>query len=266
MSKSTSGLLNSKTGNAVCVAFDHGIGGGGGFPEARNPRATVEKFIVAQPDGVLMSPPLIHICADLYQKYPTVTPIATLVTRGRTPNFSGPVQVYDFDFAIRMGARAIKNLLILGQSDSRDLLENMKNTAYLANQARKEGIPFMVEAVLWGPEIPLEKQNDPDLIYSACRMAFECGADIIKTNYTGDTSSFRDITSSLPVPIFILGGAKAKMGDVLQSVRDAMDAGGRGVAFGRNVFQHEHPASVVEALKGLVHDSVTVREALKKVK
>jgi DhnA family fructose-bisphosphate aldolase class Ia len=139
-------LLNSKTGRTVVVAFDHGIGGRIYSP---NPRTLAEKFIAAQPDGVLMSPPLIRLCADLFIRYPNVVPIATLVTVVRTPAFASPTQIFDFDFAIEMGARAIKNMLVIGQADGKSMLENMKNTAYLAQRARQKGIPFMVEAVAW---------------------------------------------------------------------------------------------------------------------
>jgi len=142
-------ILNSKTGKAWVVAFDHGIGGKIYSP---NPRTLAEKFIAAQPDGVLMSPPLINLCADLFVKYPKVVPIATLVTLVRKPVFAGPTQVFDFDFAIEMGARAIKNILVIGQADGASMLENMKNTAYLAQRARQKGIPFMVEAVAWEPK------------------------------------------------------------------------------------------------------------------
>ena len=136
MVASKNSILNSKTGKSVVVAFDHGIGGKIYSP---NPRTLAEKFIAAQPDGVLMSPPLIHLCADLFVKYPKVVPIATLVTLVRKPKFAGPTQIFDFDFAIEMGARAIKNILVLGQTDGAGMLENMKNTAYLAQRARQKG-------------------------------------------------------------------------------------------------------------------------------
>ena len=54
MVASKNSILNSKTGKSVVVAFDHGIGGKIYSP---NPRTLAEKFIAAQPDGVLMSPP-----------------------------------------------------------------------------------------------------------------------------------------------------------------------------------------------------------------
>jgi len=146
-----------------------------------------------------MSPPLIHLCADLFAKYPKVVPIATLVTLVRKPKFAGPTQVFDFDFAIEMGARAIKNILVLGQADGASMLENMKNTAYLAQRARQKGIPFMVEAVAWGEQIP-RKRSIPEYIGQACRMALECGADVIKTTYTGDPKSFKEVLANVPIP------------------------------------------------------------------
>ena len=256
-------FLNSKTGKSVVIAFDHGIGGREYKP---NPRGLAEKFIAARPDGVLMSPPLIHMCADLFAKYKDVVPIASVVGVNLTPNFYGPMQLFEFDFAINMGAKAIKNLLIFGQSDGKAMLDNMRNTAYLANKARQKGIPFMVEAVAWGPQIPLEKQNDPEFVGKVCRIALECGADVIKTTYTGDPKTFKEITDSVPIPIIILGGAKGELQNIFQTVRDAMDSGAKGVAFGRNVFQHENPAAVVLALKELVHNGVSVNEAIAKMK
>jgi DhnA family fructose-bisphosphate aldolase class Ia len=262
MTDSKNSLFN-KSGKSVVVAFDHGIAA---LEYKSNPRAAIEKFIGAKPDGILMSPPLIKLCADLFDKYPEVVPVASIVTIYPIPNFTAPVQIFDFDFAVDMGARAIKNLLILGQSDSRDMLENMKNTCYLASRARKKGIPFMVEAVGWGPQIPLEKQNDPEIIGKACRMAFECGADIIKTAYTGDPKSFKEITASIPGPIIVLGGAKGELNSIFQGVRDAMDSGAKGVAFGRNVFQHDNPPVIVNALKELVYNGVSAKDALAKMK
>jgi DhnA family fructose-bisphosphate aldolase class Ia len=176
------------------------------------------------------------------------------------------MQIFDFDFALKMGARAIKNLLVVGQSDGKDTLENMRNTAYLASKAREKGIPFMVEAVAWGPQIPAEKQNAVEFIGQACRMALECGADVIKTTYTGAPKSFKEITSNIPVPILVLGGAKSELKGIFQGVREAMDSGASGVAFGRNVFEYENPTIMVNALKELVHKGASVKEVIDKMK
>jgi len=254
-------LLNSKSGNAVIVAMDHGLQGKV-FPESRNPRITAEKVLEGRPDGVLLSPMLIYQFADLFARYTTVKPIATLDC---FPRLHGPAQIFDLDSAVSIGAKAVKCLLIFGQSDSEAHLGNMRYVVRLAEQARKKDIPFIVEAVLWGQEIPPEKKNDPELINIACRVAYELGANLIKTEYTGDEESFRDITSNCPIPILVLGGPKAALEDVFQRAKGAMDAGARGVVFGRNVFQHESPAKMVRALNSLVHGGASPREALQMI-
>jgi len=45
-------------------------------------------------------------------------------------------------------------------------------------------------------------------------------------------------------------------------IRGAIDAGGRGVAIGRNVFQHENPTKMTRAISAIVHLDRTVEEAM----
>ena len=42
----------------------------------------------------------------------------------------------------------------------------------------------------------------------------------------------------------------------------AMQAGGAGIAIGRNIWQHANPQAVVEAMVGLVHEGWTAKQAL----
>ncbi len=80
-------------------------------------------------------------------------------------------------------------------------------------------------------------------------MAGEIGADLIKTDYTGDKDSFRQIVNASPVPVMIAGGPKmSTLSDILQTVYDSMEAGACGIFFGRNVFQASDPAKMVKAL------------------
>jgi DhnA family fructose-bisphosphate aldolase class Ia len=47
-------------------------------------------------------------------------------------------------------------------------------------------------------------------------------------------------------------------------VYDSVKAGGSGAATGRNVFQHEDPASMIRVICGIVHEGLNVKTALKK--
>jgi DhnA family fructose-bisphosphate aldolase class Ia len=45
-------------------------------------------------------------------------------------------------------------------------------------------------------------------------------------------------------------------------VEGAIGAGARGVAIGRNVFQHESPALIVRRICAVVHQGLSAKEAL----
>ncbi len=65
------------------------------------------------------------------------------------------------------------------------------------------------------------------------------------------------------VPVVILGGKKvARVADVLAMAEESVRAGGRGVVFGRNVWQHDNPAGIVAALRRVVHEGMSAAEAL----
>ena len=90
------------------------------------------------------------------------------------------------------------------------------------------------------------------------------GADIIKTNYTGDIDSFRRVVEGCPVPVVIAGGPKTETDmEFLQMIDGALQAGARGVAIGRNVFQHKDPVKMTMAIAAIVNKGKTAEEAIK---
>jgi len=66
------------------------------------------------------------------------------------------------------------------------------------------------------------------------------------------------------IPVVIAGGPK--MGsdlEMLQMVRDSLDAGGKGVSIGRNIFQHNDIVGITSAVSDIVLRDVSVEEAAK---
>ena len=132
----------------------------------------------------------------------------------------------------------------------------------VVGECAADGLPVMVEAL----PCPADKIPDPlaaDAMASASRIAFELGADIVKTYYTGSAETFAKVTGSCPVPVLIAGGVKM---DTLEAalgvVHGAIEAGGRGVVFGRNIWQDPDPTRVMRALRAIIHDSASVSDAL----
>jgi class I fructose-bisphosphate aldolase len=54
--------------------------------------------------------------------------------------------------------------------------------------------------------------------------------------------------------------------EILEMVKGAMDAGGSGASIGRNVFQHQNPTAMVQAISAIVHDGLDVDAALNLLK
>jgi DhnA family fructose-bisphosphate aldolase class Ia len=98
----------------------------------------------------------------------------------------------------------------------------------------------------------------------AARLGAELGADIIKTNYTGNIETFKTVVEGCPVPVIIAGGPKCKTEqEILQTAYESIKAGGAGLSIGRNVFQHKNPTLMVKALSAIVHKGISVEQALK---
>jgi DhnA family fructose-bisphosphate aldolase class Ia len=112
----------------------------------------------------------------------------------------------------------------------------------------------------------IENNFDVDLIKQCARAGMELGADMVKTSYTGDIDTFREVVKGAIIPVVIAGGPK--MGsdrDLLQMVKDSLEAGGMGVSIGRNIFQHRNVTGITRAVaEGVRHDA-EVDEALKQL-
>jgi fructose-bisphosphate aldolase/2-amino-3,7-dideoxy-D-threo-hept-6-ulosonate synthase len=91
------------------------------------------------------------------------------------------------------------------------------------------------------------------------------GADIVKTNWTGDPDSFREVVEGCMAPVIIAGGEKSGIKDILQITKQSIDVGGSGVAYGRNVFQADDPTKFVRALYLIVQEGYEVEEAIKEL-
>jgi DhnA family fructose-bisphosphate aldolase class Ia len=159
--------------------------------------------------------------------------------------------------ALAMGAAGAAVTVKFGHEREGDLT---RNASFVADSCERLGLPLMVEAMAKGKDL---KSTDPRGVVLAARAAQEIGADLVKTYYTGDPESFRTVVAGCPVPIVILGGEKSDtLEHVFADVFHAMEAGARGIAIGRNIWQHGKTKAMVEAMVGIVHERWTVKQAL----
>jgi DhnA family fructose-bisphosphate aldolase class Ia len=113
----------------------------------------------------------------------------------------------------------------------------------------------MVEPTTWGLRLAGKNTKDAKLLTDMARMAYEIGADIVKSDFPENPRDMEKIARSCPVPVVLLGGDKSpSFRDTLADVLVCVQGGAAGVTFGRNVWQHPDICKVVRAIQKVVHD------------
>ena len=171
---------------------------------------------------------------------------ATRLTR--EPNWK--TQLSAVKLAVRLGADAVSVHINVGSEHEQDMLDQFSR---ILDESDKVGLPVLAMMYPRGPGI--QNEHAYEVVSHAARLGYELGADIVKTNYTGDVESFRNVIKTVKAPVLVAGGPKASNEyETLKLVSDSIKAGAAGVSIGRNVFQHRKPALMTRALVEIVHN------------
>jgi fructose-bisphosphate aldolase/2-amino-3,7-dideoxy-D-threo-hept-6-ulosonate synthase len=237
----------------VVVPMDHGVSIGP-VKGIENMRETINHLLKGGADAFVL-----HKGIAKHADVGTAGLIVHLsAVSNLTTNCLNKVQVCTVEEAVRLGADAVSVHINVGAPDECAMLTTLGR---VSNECDMYGTPLLAMVYPRGPKIPNE--HDAAAVAHAARLGAELGADIIKTNYTGNIDTFKEVVESCPVPVIIAGGPKIETTQqVLQMVSDSMKAGAAGISIGRNVFQHEDQTLIVKALVALVHKQATVGEAL----
>lgn len=174
------------------------------------------------------------------------------------PDPNDKVTICTVEEAISLGADAVSIHINLGAPQESRMLEE---AGVISRHCMKWAMPLLVMIYPRGKDID---PYSPKTVGHCVRVAEELGADIIKTNYTGDKRSFQDITASSSVPVLIAGGEKTSDLESLSLIDEAVSGGSAGVCAGRNAFQRDNTRDFVRALSRVVHDRITPEDALLK--
>ncbi len=101
--------------------------------------------------------------------------------------------------------------------------------------------------------------RDARYLRLAVRICAELGAQVVKTYYVPE--GFETVTASCPVPVVMAGGKKIGELEALKMAHNAISQGAAGVDMGRNIFQSEAPAAMIQAVGKVVHESMKPEQA-----
>jgi putative autoinducer-2 (AI-2) aldolase len=154
--------------------------------------------------------------------------------------------------AIRLNVAAVGISIFVGSAYEH---ESLLNLSKLVDEGEEYGIPVMAVTAV-GKEL---KKRDARYLALSCRIAAELGARVVKTYWC---ENFETVVDGCPVPVVMAGGPKVDSEmDVFAFVHDGMEKGAIGVNLGRNVWQHDHPVAMIKALRAIIHENATVKEA-----
>lgn len=171
--------------------------------------------------------------------------------------------------AVRLGADAVGYTLYVGSpAQEADFAQYRK----VREDAHRFGMPLIVWAYPRGEAIAAKGGKDSFYAVDyAARVASELGADVVKVNFphpektTGVKPAYRAefssqqaidavVRSANRTLVLVSGGEKAGDEAMLRKSQQAMDAGGLGLIFGRNVWQRSYDDSLrfVDSLKEIL--------------
>ncbi|MEN6591771.1 MAG: 2-amino-3,7-dideoxy-D-threo-hept-6-ulosonate synthase [Methanobacterium sp.] len=249
-------ILDRKTGRCVIVPMDHGVSVGP-IDGIIDMAETIDEVASGGANAVIVHKGIVGSGHRGYGRdIGLIIHLSASTALGPDPD--NKVLVTSVEKALQMGADAVSVHVNVGSKKEPEMLNILGTTAEICDDW---GMPLI--AMMYPRGEKIKDEHHADVVKLASRAGAELGADIIKTNYTGDPETFREVIDGCPVPLVIAGGPRVETDrELLEMVKNSVDVGGAGVAIGRNIFQAKSPRKTTRAIAEIVHNDMEVDDAL----
>ncbi|MGA2985011.1 MAG: aldolase [Terriglobia bacterium] len=263
--------LFTPKGKCLQVALDHGVANEpSALPGMENMQQVVGAIAAANPDAMILTLGQAHWLQDLAQK-----PKPAWVVRADIMNvYTVPTPKELFckfiddvvEQAVPLDAAAVV-VNLFWSPDQPDLhWQCVENIVGLKPRCQRYGIPLMVEPMILLPDGKGGYKTNPDIhrTVALARQAVELGADIVKADIAENVNEYHLVVeAAAPRPLLPRGGARVPDQEILTRTYALIRQGASGIVYGRNIYQHPHPARMVRACQAVVHEGATVAQATK---
>jgi putative autoinducer-2 (AI-2) aldolase len=244
-------IIKPHTGKTVMLAVDHGYFLGP-VSKLEEPRKTIEPLL-PYADALMLTRGVLRTSVDPLSN----VPIVLRASGGNSiigKDLSNEEITVSMEDAIRLNASAVAFSIYLGAEYEHQTLVGLSR---LVDQGERYGMPVLAVTAV-GKEL---EKRDARYLSLSCRIAAEMGAHFVKTYYCED---FEKVVKSCPVPLVIAGGPKLKTElDALNIAHAAIEEGAAGVDMGRNIWQSPNPIGMIKAIRAIVHEGSSVKDAAK---
>jgi putative autoinducer-2 (AI-2) aldolase len=241
--------LIQSDGRCLFLPIDHGYFQGP-TRKLEQPRKTLEP-IVQYADAVFVTRGVLRSSVDPDKAKPIILRVSggtsmvgkDLANEGITTSM---------EEAIRLNVSAVGISIFVGSDYEK---ESLLNLSKLVDDGEKYGIPVMAVTAV-GKEL---EKRDARYLALCSRIAAELGARVVKTYWC---ENFDKVTQGCPVPVVMAGGPHVDTElEVFEFVHDGIQKGAVGVNLGRNVWQNDYPVAMIKALRAVIHENATPKEA-----
>jgi putative autoinducer-2 (AI-2) aldolase len=241
-------IFNPKTGRTVMLAIDHGY--------FQGPTTGLERVDLSIVPLIPYADTLMLTRGILRSVVPPATDksIVLRVSGGSSilKELSNEGLAVAVEDAMRLNVCAMAVQVFIGGEYEKESILNMTR---MVDRGTRCGIPTLAVTA-----VGKDMARDARYFRLATRICAELGAHYIKTYYV--EKDFKTVTSACPVPIVMAGGKKIPELDALTMAYRAVQEGAAGVDMGRNIFQSDAPAAMIQAVRAVVHDNETPAKAL----
>ena len=241
-------IFRSDSGRTVMLAFDHGYFQG---PTTGLERIDVDIAPLAPyTDALMLTRGILRTCIP--PSYRGGVVVRASGGPSILKELSDEELAISIDEAVRLNVSALAvQVFIGGEFETR----SVNNLTRLIDLGNRHGIPTLAVTA-----VGKEMSRDVRYFRLATRICAELGASIVKTYYVDD--GFDTMTAGCPVPIVMAGGKKLPEIEALTMAHNAIQAGASGVDMGRNIFQSDCPAAMLQAVGKVVHENLAPTQAL----
>ena len=249
-----------KNGRSLLLAYDQGLEHG---PKDLNATSADPKYIFdialeGMYNGLIVQAGLAE---KYYHGYYKDVPLIIKLNGKTSLTDIGPIsrQNCSVDRAIKLGACAVGYTIYVGSPHEP---EQFAEFGKIVDEAHDYGIPVIGWMYPRGPKITNEM--DTEILAYAARIGLELGADFLKMKYNNNAEGFKWVVKCAgKSKILVAGGDRVDEHDFLRKTDEILKTGVIGMAVGRNVWQHDKPYALTKALRMMIHDNMSVDDALR---
>jgi class I fructose-bisphosphate aldolase len=251
----------TRDGKVLILAYDHGLEHGPvdfeDVPESADP---AHVFDVATHDAVTSLAVQKGIAEAYYPSYDDEVDLLAKLN-GTSNLWRGEHDSavnWSVDYAREIGAASVGFTVYGGSNNEIEMVEEFRDAQ---EEAHRNDMPVVMWSYPRGNG--LRNASTPDTIAYAARLGLELGADVAKVKYPGSHDAMEEtVRMAGKTKVVMSGGSKRSDEEFLSNVKSVIDAGGAGLAVGRNVFQRENPERILDALEKVIFEESSVEEAL----